>query len=420
MPDLRYGRGTAALDIPSSKAWDSLTYPGTDRAASPQLSLERIRRSLAHPLASPPLREAAAGHSRAVILISDGTRPCPNRLMLPLLLQELTAAGIADEQVDIVVALGAHRRHTEKELIELVGEEIADRVRIHNHSSDPEDCVFVGTTKLGTPVEINRLVAEAPFRIATGNIQPHALAGISGGAKALVPGAASRRTIEYNHGLSLKYPGKAGKADNPLYADMVEAQSFTPIHFILNVILNHENEVLDSFAGDLVETHRSGARLAARYFLLPVRELYDVVVVSAGGAPRDLQLYQALKSLRNAAAFTRPGGKVLLIAECREMLGSGVLQDWLETMPDLQRSTNALKEHFVLGAHKLLHVEEIVNRVQVHLYSSLSPHWVDLLGFSTISDPNEWLRRTLAEQSDLSLAVMPFGSLTFPQPSEEA
>ncbi|AFC27150.1 hypothetical protein PM3016_169 [Paenibacillus mucilaginosus 3016] len=415
MPNLRYGRGTVTLDIPPSLSWDSLSYPASLMEASPRLSLERIRQALASPLGSPVLRDIAQGHERAIILISDGTRPCPNRLMLPLLLQELNDAGITDEQVDIVVALGAHRRHTPKELVELAGEEIAARVRIHNHSSDSEDCRYVGTTKLGTPVEINRLVADATLRIATGSIQPHALAGVSGGAKALVPGVASWRTIEHNHGLSLKYPGQAGEADTPLYADMVEAQSFTPLHFVLNVLLNHDNEVLEALAGDLLETHHRGAQLAAQYFLLPAHPLYDSIVVSAGGAPRDLQLYQALKPLRNAAAFTRPGGKVLLVAECREMLGSGVLQDWLETMTDLQRSTAALKQHFVLGAHKLLHVEEVLKRVEVHLYSSLAPHWVDLLGFSPVHDPSEWIL-SVTQQRNVSLAIIPFGSLTFPAP----
>ncbi|MFN0222181.1 nickel-dependent lactate racemase [Paenibacillus sp. KR2-11] len=417
MPELRYGRGIVSVELPDSCSWDLLSYPGMDLGTSHALSIQRMRHALQHPAHARPLREQVQSHHHVVILISDGTRACPSPLLLPLLLEELNAGGVPDEQIDIVVALGAHRRHTPKELLQLVGETVASRVKVHNHSSDSEDCRFMGTTSRGTPVEINRLVADATFRIATGSIQPHALAGMSGGVKALVPGAASRRTIEYNHGLSLKYQTQAGETDNPIYADMVEAQAFVPLHFLLNVVLNHNNEVLDAFAGDLSETHRLGSERAAEHFLLPVRDLYDLLIVSPGGDPKDLQLYQALKSLRNAAAFTRPGGQVLLLAECREMLGSGALQSWLETMTDLERSTSALKEHFVLGAHKLLHIEEIVNRVQVYLYSSLPSHWADMLGFTLVDRLNEQIA-SLTQTKTTRIAIMPYGALTFPMPEQ--
>ncbi len=366
------------------------------------------------PVGALKLRELAKGKSRAVILISDGTRLCPTWLLLPPLLEELHAAGLGDDQIDIVVALGAHRKHTPDELKRLVGAEVYARIRVHNHSAASEDCVHRGTTSLGTPVEINRLVAETPLRIATGNIEPHAMVGISGGVKALVPGVASRRTIECHHALSLTYKAVPGVPFNPLHLDLEEAERLVPIHFLLNVIVDHNRHVLKAVAGHPAEAHKKGSAFAADWFTRRVSELYDVIVVSAGGAPKDLQMYQALKALRNAAAFVRPGGALLLVAECPEGMGNGLFQHWIETMGDRRKMTAKLRDRFVLGAHKILHVEEVLRRARVFIHCSLPRHLIELLGFYPADDLSV-TTQALLQAPGAKLALMPFGSLTYPR-----
>ncbi|MCP3775802.1 nickel-dependent lactate racemase [Paenibacillus sp. MZ04-78.2] len=412
--ELRYGCTTIPLELPSGKTYDTLTYGLEALETSPEWSRNRICEALASPIGSKRLRELAKGTSRAVILISDGTRLCPTRLLLPPLLEELNATGLRDDQVDIVVALGAHRKHTPDELKRLVGAEIYARVRVHNHSAASEDCVYMGTTSLGTPVEINRMVAETPLRIATGNIEPHAMVGISGGVKALVPGVASKRTIEFHHALSLTYTAVPGDPYNPLHLDLEEAERFVPIHFLLNVIVDHDRHVLKAVAGHTAEAHKIGTEFAARWFTRQVTELYDVVVVSAGGAPKDLQMYQALKALRNAAAFVKPGGSLLLVAECPEGMGNGLFQHWIETMGDRRKMTDKLRERFVLGAHKILHVEEVLRRARVFVRSSLPRHLVELLGFYPADDLSA-TTQALLQDPGTKLALMPFGSLTYPR-----
>ncbi|CRF28763.1 Uncharacterised protein [Mycobacterium tuberculosis] len=163
--------------------------------------------------------------------------------------------------------------------------------------------------------------------------------------------------------------------------------------------------------------HRAGTALAAARFVLPVRKRYDLVIVSPGGDPKDRQLYQALKALRNAAAFTKPGGSILMAAELSEGLGNGLFQYWVETMRDRRRMTAKLKQHFVLGAHKVLHVDEVLSSHPVYLHSSLPRHMTELLGFHPADDLDAVLKDLMKEHS-LELAVMPFGSLTFPGQTE--
>jgi nickel-dependent lactate racemase len=405
---LPYGKGTISFTLPNGVMPDWITYRQKNNAPRDWLSM-----ALQHPIDSERLRQAAEGSHSAVILISDISRLSPSYLFAEYLLDELNAAGISDEQIRIIVALGAHRKQTEEELISLVGLAAYKRVQVQNHSALPEDCIAVGVTRAGTPIEINRHVVEAEFRIVTGNIEPHRLAGISGGVKALMPGVASTRTIEHNHSLSQQLKAVPGQPDNPLRLDMEEALRFVPVHFLLNVIVDHERNVLDAFAGDVIAAHRAGIEAARSRFIVEVPHLYDVVLVSAGGHPKDTQLYQALKSLTNAAAITKPGGSLVLVAQCEELFGNGIFQHWVETIGDRQIMLAKLKEKFVLGAHKVEHIDSILQHHPVYLFSQMPEAMVRLLGFHPVSDLNHTLS-LLLEKSRFKIAVMPYGGLTFP------
>ncbi|WP_261381338.1 nickel-dependent lactate racemase [Paenibacillus cremeus] len=411
---MRYGKTTVSFDVPESHSYDLITYKQPlGEPPDDAYSLSLIRQALAAPIGTPSLRELATDKTQAVILISDGTRLCPSWLLLPPLLEELNAAGIPDHAIDIVIALGLHRKHTAAELEQLVGTAIYQRIRVSNHSSCSEDCTYAGTTSRGTPIEINHLVAQAPLRIVTGNIEPHALVGISGGIKALVPGVASQRCIEHNHGLSLEYKAIPGHPNNPLHQDLEEAQQFAPIDFMLNVVVNHDRQVLHAAAGHIIEAHRQGTVFAAKLFLVPVQKQYDIVVVSPGGFPKDLQFYQALKALRNAAAITKPHGTIIMAAECSEQFGNGIFQYWVETIPERERAVAMLKQTFVAGAHKLLHLDEVLQNHPVYLHTSLPNALIDLLGCTPAPDLSSTLKSILLHPSQ-SLAIMPFGALTFP------
>jgi nickel-dependent lactate racemase len=401
-----YGTGMLPFPFPQPEV-DVLTYRSPAPEEKEQHSIEQ---ALDGPIATRPLTELATGCSSAVILISDITRLSPSYVMLPLLLDRLNAAGIPDAQIRVIVSLGAHRKQTEQELRFLTGSAY-ERVVVENHSALPEDNVYVGTTTLGTRIALNRAVVEAELRIATGNIEPHRLVGMSGGVKALFPGVACAKSIEQHHALSHKYKALPGYTENPLHQDLEEIARLFPIHFLCNVVVNHQREILGAFAGDPLLAHRVGAAFAQQCFLLPLERQYDVVVASAGGAPKDMQLYQAIKSLENAAGFTKPGGTVLLLARCEELYGNGTFQQWVETHVDRSIAVEKLTNNFVLGAHKLLLLDRVLQKHRVFLYSELPDTIAALLGIEPVSDLQQWANEFLSP--DVSVVAMPCASLTF-------
>lgn len=335
---------------------------------------------------------------------------------MPQLLSELNSGGIPDEHIVIIVALGMHRKQTLEELESLVGARIMQRVKVQNHSALPEDCTLLGTSSLGTPIEINRTAAEAELLIACGNIEPHALVGMSGGIKALIPGVASQRCIEANHSLSQQYKAVPGQISNQVHQDLEEALRFIRIHYILNVVVNHRREIIAASAGDVIAAHRAGIQLARERFVVPVSSKYDFVIASAGGHPKDMQLYQAIKTIVNASKIALPGAPILIAARCEEQFGNGIFQYWTETIQDQERIVQMLKEKFVLGAHKIAHLHEVLMEHPVYLISELPEAAAQLLGLKTVSPQN--MQHTIEEllpERDGSIAFLPYGSLTFPE-----
>lgn len=422
-----YGDGSITIplqeterDLILSRA-ASLGYLGDEEAATPAAPQRRadgiglIREALAAPIGSPALGELARGRCSAVVLISDMTRLCPSHLLLPPILDALNEGGIPDDRIRVIVALGTHRAQTDEELRRLTGAAY-DRVRVENHSSLPEDNIRVGTTSFGTVVALNPAVVEADLRIATGNIEPHRLVGMSGGVKALFPGVASRDSIQQHHARSLTDRATPGDTDNSLYRELEEIARIVPVHFLCNVVVDPHRQPIAAFAGNPDAAHRRGIAFAKGCFLTPVPRKYDVVIASAGGSPKDMQLYQAIKSLENAAEFAKDGGAVLLIARCEERYGNAAFQEWTETHVDRERAIRHLSETFVLGAHKLAILDKVLRRVQAFLYSDLPPPISALLGFTPVGDPSGWVRERLRPET--AVAAMPVASLTFPEPAE--
>jgi nickel-dependent lactate racemase len=184
-----------------------------------------------------------------------------------------------------------------------------------------------------------------------------------------------------------------------------------PVHFLCNVVANHKRDILGAFAGDPVLAHRKGLSFARQCFLIPLERQYDVVVASAGGTPKDIQLYQAVKSLENAASFTKPGGTILLLARCEELYGNGLFQQWTETHIDRKEAIAGLSDTFVLGAHKLKLLDAVIRNHRVYLYSDIPAAILYLLGIEQVDDLQRWAETNL--KSGLSIAAMPCASLTF-------
>ena len=294
--EVGYGHGVQSAEIPEKNILKILT-PGEQRV---QLTgADSVRNALANPIGSLPLTQIVHPGEKIAIITSDITRPMPTYKVLPVLLEELFAAGISAEDITLVFALGSHRPHTPEEQRALAGDFAYETIRCID--SDPDDCIHFGYTKHGTPIDITRVVAEADRRICLGNIEYHYFAGFSGGIKALFPGCSTPAAIQANHSMMIEQGAFAGNLDgNPLRDDLEEASTLCPVDFILNVVLNEKKEIVYSVAGDIREAHREGCVFLDNMYSVQIPEKSDIVIVSQAGAPKDLNLYQTQKALDNS------------------------------------------------------------------------------------------------------------------------
>jgi len=392
--ELAFGRGSLRVEVPAINLQEVLE-PKRGDAVIDEAAL--LHEALANPIGVARLRELIQPGQKVVLVTSDLTRPCPSERLLPPVLDELTAAGVPDEDVTVVMALGLHRPMTQAEIEQAVGSAVCRRVRVINH--DPADCVRLGVTSAGTPVEIFRPLVEADFRVCLGNLELHYFAGYSGGAKAILPGCASRATLNANHAMMVHPEARAGRlpeGGNPVRADIEEGAALLGVDFILNVIVDgaHHRSV-GAVAGDVTAAHRRGCEMVARRSIVEIEQRADIVLVSAGGHPKDLNLYQAQKALDNAAYAVRDGGILILVAECREGLGNRVFEAWMSGASSPDELLARIQREFVLGGHKAAAIAAVLKRAQVYLISALSDELVRRCGMVPWKDPNAALNEAL-------------------------
>ena len=320
------------------------------QSEAPADGTELVRRALAAPVGAGRIRDAFAPGETVCIVTSDVTRPCPSYKMLPPLLEELLAAGVDKKDVFIVFALGAHRRHTPEEIERLVGRDIVRDYRCMD--MDAEDTIPAGVSSNGTPFEVFRPVAEADRRICLGNIEYHYFAGYSGGIKAIVPGVCSQKTIQANHAFMVDEKAATGNLDgNPVRDDMEELLGFLGVDMLLNVVLGPDKSILHAVAGDCIQAHRAGCAFLDTLYRFPLKKGADIVVVSPGGAPKDLNIYQAQKALDNARYAVRSGGIIIWAASCAEGYGSQVFEQWLNDADSPDDLIERVRRNFQLGGH---------------------------------------------------------------------
>lgn len=416
--ELAYGSGHVHLALPDDDVLQVLRLP---RAGSspPRDPTERIIAALRRPLGCRPLQEIAHPGETAVVVVNDQTRLARTELFLPLLLDELNAGGIPDSGVTCLFALGAHRQLTPSEMRSLVGDEAARRITLVNHNCDDRSAlVRLGRTARGTEVYLNRLLVEADRIVLTGSIVHHFFAGFGGGRKALVPGCAGRTTIRQNHAMMLDPAAEAGRLEgNPVHEDLLEAARMARPDFIFNVVLDEYREIAGIFAGELEEAHRAGCAFADRQFGVSVPEPADLVIASCGGWPKDINVYQAQKTMDNAVRAVRRGGTVIVLAECAEGAGNDTYLDWMRRYRTPEEIASATREHFELGGHKAFAVTRLLALAEMILVSAMPADRVHELLLTPGGSLEEALR---AARSRLGphpkTIVMPEGGLTVPNP----
>lgn len=288
-------------------------------------SQQETRRSLQAPVAAPRLSELARAGQKIALVIDDGSRPTPVAHILPAVLDEIERSGASLDQITLVPALGVHRPMSPEEMAQRIGRQWLSSLRWESPDcDDPQKLVFLGTTRRGTPVWVNRTVAQADLIVSIGCIEPHIIASFGGGYKNLIPGVAGRQTIAHNHALNCR-PGTFNMVgqpieQNPMRLDLEEAGGMlnAPV-FIVNAILNSALEVVQVVSGDPIAAHRQGALISAAIYGVNLPALADVVITDS--FPMDQDLRQGVKALANTVRAVRPGGVMITLIRAEEGVG---------------------------------------------------------------------------------------------------
>lgn len=421
---MKYGREEVSID-PQSDNFLGLIQSScrADKDSEEQV----ILKALENPIGSRRLRDIVKPGEKICIVISDTTRAWQKMdFYLPYIVNELSRAGVEDKNITFLCATGSHRPQTGEEHRTLLGEKLNRRFEVVDHDCRNDvNLVRLGTTSFGTPVIVNRTAVESDHIILTGAIVFHDLAGWGGGKKSILPGICAYESIMTNHALSLNPKVgeginplvRCGNTDNnPIHMDMMEAAAFVNPSFLFNVIIDEQGNIGKAVAGDYIKAHEAGRKMVDEIDSAYIEEKADMVLVSAGGYPKDIDLYQASKALVNAKEAVKDGGNIILLAECIEGFGGEEVQLMLEEFSDNCSREKALRESFSVAKYTGYLITEIAERFNVILVSSIEPRKMRNSGIRAVAGLHEAMdivRKT--DGGRLSTYFIPSGSSTLPR-----
>jgi nickel-dependent lactate racemase len=422
--ELAFGKSGLTVELPEGPDWHVLE----PRTASPLANVDAaLAHALDHPIGTPPLVELARGKRTAAISVCDITRPAPNATTLPPLLERLHAGGIPREGVTILIATGLHRPATPAEIEAIVGQPIATQYRVLNHfAKDLASHASLGQTHRGTPVFIQKEFIQADLHITLGFIEQHLMAGFSGGRKLIAPGLAAQETIKVLHSPAFMREPNAIEGSietNPLHAELLEIASMARHDFMLDVALTPAREITGIFAGSGIQAHAAGVDFVRRALLERLPEPADAVLTTAAGYPLDLTFYQMVKGVTAAQHLVKPGGRILVMAECAEGVGAPEFSERLRRMSSFEASLDEMARTPVeVDQWQLEKLALAGRRCDLLFYTPGVPkHAAGALADRMYSNPAEAVRALVAGlRPGARVLVIPEGPYVFAQVAETA
>lgn len=378
---MKYGRGEVSIEILNNGFLGFIQSKGLIYTKAEN---DVILEALENPIGSERLTKLVKPGETVCIIISDITRAWQKmNIYLPYIVEELNKAGVPDKDITFLCATGSHRPQTKEEHSILLGEKLAHRFKVTEHDCrDEASLVNVGTTSFGTHVALNRAAVESDHIVLTGAIVFHDLAGWGGGKKSILPGISGYKSIMANHALSLSpLEGegtnplvRCGNAmNNPVHMDMLEAAAFVKPAFLFNVIIDEHGNIAKAVAGDYIKAHEAGRQIVDEIDSAHIEKKADMVIVSAGGFPKDINLYQASKALINAKEAVVKGGVIILLAECIEGFGGEEVQLILEKFNENFSREKALREAYTVEKYTGYLIAEVAENFNVILVSAMDP-----------------------------------------------
>jgi nickel-dependent lactate racemase len=420
--DIAFGRSHLAVTIPAEAEVQVIRKRALAKLPDPRAA---IRAALDNPIAAQPLRELARARRSACILICDITRPVPNHLFLRTMIEDLMAAGIPAARISVLVATGLHRPNEGAELDELVGDPwVRNTVEVVNHfARNDADHVDFGTTRTRqTPVKLNRRFVEAELRIATGLVEPHFMAGWSGGRKVVAPGVAHHTTIRTFHSARFMEDPLAiqcNLAGNPLHEEQLEIVRMLGDIYALNTVIDEARDLVFVNFGEVIASHLAAVDFIDRAARVPVDRRFGTIVTSSAGYPLDKTYYQTVKGMVTPLDILAPGGTLIIASQCGEGFGSPEFRAAQERLVELG------PERFLatLTAKSLAEIDEWQTEMQlkpmrkgrIQLYTTgLDADMRAITGVEIIASVDDAVRASIQRTGDRGVAVIPEGPYVVP------
>jgi len=409
-----YGHEGIDFTLPcslKSEVVDPALIPG---AEAPVAAVEAALHS---PYGGVSLKDFKGARS-AAIAISDKTRPVPHHVLLPPLLKKLKELNLSPNAIQFFVATGLHPPMESNDVASILPKEILEQYQVICHdANDQNNLRYLGDTHRGTPIWVNDRYVDADLRIVVGNIEPHQFQGFSGGVKSAAIGLAGRDTINANHSRMNEPEARMGSFhDNPVRQDVEEIGSRMGIHFALNAILNHEKQIVYVLAGEPGAVMQAGIPLNLSLACVPVSAPFDLAIASAGGHPKDLNLYQSQKALAHASHVVKDGGTIILVAACRQGSGSQAYEAYVKDMRSHDEVIERFgREGFRVGPHKAVQIAQDASRLKVILFSQMEPEFVRSLLLTPAKDLQEAINLAIAElPKSPQIGIFPNAPSTIP------
>jgi len=412
---LAYGRDGLSIQVPDKAVViEPRHLPGL------MDEKQAVMTALRQPIGTPPLKEMVKSTDTVAIVIADITRPTPSEKLVPWLIEEL--AHVPKENFVVINGLGSHRPNTREELIQMLGQEVVDTIRVINHEAfDDKELVHVGTNSYGSEVYLNKTYIEADFRIVTGFIEPHFFAGFSGGPKGINPGIVGIKTIQDFHNAEMI--GNPNSTWGVIEGNAVQDAAtqnclMAKPEFMLNVTLNGEKEITNVFTGDVIEAHRIGCAFVKEHAMFAVDQPFDIVITTNSGYPLDQNLYQTVKGMSAGAQVVKKGGSIIAVSECCDGLPShgnfGPILKMRSTPEELLELINdaTFSMFDQWEAQKLAMIQM---EADCYLYSLLSVQTVNECMIQHVENVEKTLQQLMDKYgSDTTIAILPLGPLVIP------
>ncbi len=417
---MEYGRDGLEVELPDERVVRSLAYKDAVPIPDPQAVLHDV---LAAPCGTDSLRQLATGRRSACIVICDITRPVPNQLILAPMLETLEQAGIAHENILILIATGLHRPNEGDELVEIVGAEIAQNYRVENHHGLVRDeHTYMGESPRGVPIWIDTRYVQADLKLTVGLIEPHLMAGFSGGRKLICPGIAGIETVRDWHSPRFLEDPRADCGileSNPVHEENTWIARKAGCDFIVNVVLDDCRRPLKLVAGDMEAAFLEGVEFVRSVVTDAVKQPVDIVVTSSAGYPLDTTFYQSIKGMTGALPIVKPGGTIIITASLTEGIGSMPFQQLFQEHADLAAFMESIQkdDYFVMDQWQLEELAKVRRKADVIMVSDgITPDVLNTLFVQSAVTVEDAVRDALEKHGDdAQIAVIPKGPYVLAQ-----